>query len=64
MTLAEARAALAAAEGDVLVAREAYKAAVGHYPAVLSAPPGTVLAELDAGLVAATIVGGGVVFRR
>lgn len=38
-TLAEARAALAAAEGDVLVAREAYKAAVGHYPAVLSAPP-------------------------
>ncbi len=31
---------------------------------VLSAPPGTVLAELDAGLVAATIVGGDVVFRR
>ncbi|WP_396898586.1 amidohydrolase family protein [Mycolicibacterium sp.] len=31
---------------------------------VLSAPPGTVLAELDAGLVAATIVGGRVVFRR
>ncbi|MBL8560741.1 MAG: TolC family outer membrane protein [Gemmobacter sp.] len=38
-TLAEARAALAAAEGDVRVARESYKAAVGAYPGKLSALP-------------------------
>lgn len=38
-TLAEARAALAAADGDVRVARESYKAAIGNYPRKLSALP-------------------------
>lgn len=36
--LAAARAALAAAQGDLHVAREAYKAAVGTYPGRLGAP--------------------------
>ncbi|MDF0599923.1 TolC family outer membrane protein [Psychromarinibacter sp. C21-152] len=36
--LAAARAALSAAEGDYNVAREAYKAAVGHYPKNLVRP--------------------------
>ena len=34
-----ARANLAAAEGDLMVAREAYKAAVGHYPNSLKSLP-------------------------
>lgn len=38
-TLAAARAAEAAAQGDLMVQREAYKAAVGHYPGTLTAPP-------------------------
>lgn len=37
--LAEAHADLASAEGDVRVAREAYKAAIGHYPGKLASPP-------------------------
>lgn len=37
--LAEARAALASADGDVRVAREAYKAKVGRYPGKLAVPP-------------------------
>lgn len=37
--LAEARADLASAEGDVRVARENYKAAIGHFPGTLAAPP-------------------------
>lgn len=37
--LAEARAALASAEGDVRVARESFKAAVGHYPGKLASLP-------------------------
>ncbi len=37
--LAAARAAEAAATGQLIVAREEYKAAVGRYPATLSAPP-------------------------
>lgn len=37
--LGAARAALASAEGDLLVAREAYKAMTGAYPGKLSAPP-------------------------
>lgn len=37
--LAGARSSLAAAEGDLAVAREAYKLAVGRYPGSLSAPP-------------------------
>lgn len=39
--LAASRANLAAAEGELAVAREAYKAAVGHYPRNLSALPKT-----------------------
>ncbi len=37
--LAAARSGLAAAEGELLVAREAYKAAIGHYPSNLAALP-------------------------
>lgn len=37
--LAASRAALAAAEGDVLVARESYKASTGAYPGRLAAVP-------------------------
>ncbi len=37
--LAQARAALTAAEGDLMVAREAYKAMTGAYPGRLSALP-------------------------
>ena len=37
--LAAARAGLSAAEGDQLIAREAYKAATGHYPKSLAALP-------------------------
>ncbi|MEZ5912427.1 MAG: TolC family outer membrane protein [Paracoccaceae bacterium] len=37
--LASSRASLAAAEGDLLVAREAYKAATGAYPGRLAPPP-------------------------
>lgn len=37
--LAAARAALATAEGNLMIARESYKAAVGHYPGNLSALP-------------------------
>jgi outer membrane protein len=36
--LAAARSALAAAEGDLQVAREAYKAAIGTYPGQLASP--------------------------
>jgi outer membrane protein len=39
--LAESRASLAAAEGDLLVARESYKAATGAYPGNLQALPPT-----------------------
>ncbi len=49
--LAGSRAALAAAEGQLLVAREAYKAATGDYPGDLAALPA--LPELPAGLEAA-----------
>jgi outer membrane protein len=37
--LAESRAALAAAEGDLMIAREAYKAATGAYPGNLATLP-------------------------
>ncbi len=37
--LAAARAAEAAANGQLIIAREEYKAATGHYPGTLSAPP-------------------------
>jgi outer membrane protein len=37
--LAESRASLAAAEGDLMIAREDYKAATGAYPGNLSPPP-------------------------
>ncbi len=37
--LAAARSAEAAAQGDLMVQREAYKAAVGAYPGTLAAPP-------------------------
>jgi len=37
--LAASRSALAAAEGDVAIAREQYNLAVGQYPATLAAPP-------------------------
>ncbi|WP_127108689.1 TolC family outer membrane protein [Pararhodobacter zhoushanensis] len=37
--LAASRSALAAAEGDVAIAREQYNFAVGAYPASISAPP-------------------------
>ena len=37
--LAGAKAAEAAAAGNLLIAREEYKAATGHYPSTLSAPP-------------------------
>ncbi len=37
--LAAARAALAGAQGDVAIAREAYRAAIGHYPKVIGSPP-------------------------
>ena len=37
--LAAAKAAEAAASGQLIVAREEYKAATGHYPGTLSAPP-------------------------
>mgnify|MGYP000026408361 CR=1 FL=1 len=37
--LAAARAAEASAQGNLMVAREAYKAATGHYPGRLSPPP-------------------------
>lgn len=37
--LAAARAAESAAAGSLLIAREEYKAATGHYPGTLSAPP-------------------------
>ena len=37
--LAAARAGEASAQGQMAVAREAYKAATGHYPGALSAPP-------------------------
>ena len=37
--LAAARAAEAAAAGQLIIAREEYKAATGHYPGTLSAPP-------------------------
>ncbi len=37
--LAAARAAEAAAQGGLAIAREEYKAAIGHYPSALSAPP-------------------------
>lgn len=49
--LAGSRAALAAAEGQLLVAREAYKAATGDYPGDLAPLPA--LPELPAGLEAA-----------
>lgn len=37
--LAAARAAEAAAQGQLAIAREEYKAAIGHYPGALAAPP-------------------------
>ncbi|MFC3087355.1 TolC family outer membrane protein [Tabrizicola soli] len=37
--LAASRSALSAAEGDLMVARESYKAATGAYPGNLAAPP-------------------------
>lgn len=37
--LAGARAQLASAQGDLMIAREAYKAAVGRYPGTLFRPP-------------------------
>ncbi|MCP5038747.1 MAG: TolC family outer membrane protein [Rhodobacteraceae bacterium] len=37
--LAAARAGEAAATGSLIIAREGYKAATGHYPGTLSAPP-------------------------
>lgn len=37
--LASAQAGLSSADGDLLVAREAYKAAVGHYPGELDRTP-------------------------
>ncbi|MGR3363856.1 MAG: TolC family outer membrane protein [Maritimibacter harenae] len=37
--LAAARSAEAAAQGSLMVAREAYKAAVGHYPGAVAPPP-------------------------
>ncbi len=37
--LAGARAAEAAANGELIAAREEYKAAIGHYPGTLSPPP-------------------------
>jgi len=37
--LAAARAAEAGAAGQLIIAREEYKAATGHYPGTLSAPP-------------------------
>ncbi len=37
--LAQARAGLAAAQGDLVAAREFYRAAVGHYPTNLSVAP-------------------------
>ena len=37
--LAQAQAGLSSAEGDLLVAREAYKAAIGHYPGELDRTP-------------------------
>jgi len=37
--LAQARSNLSSAEGELQVAREAYRAATGHYPGRLSAPP-------------------------
>ncbi len=37
--LAAARAAEAAAQGQLLIAREEYKAAIGHYPGTLAPPP-------------------------
>lgn len=37
--LAAARAAQASAQGDLMVQREAYKAAVGRYPGTLAQPP-------------------------
>ncbi|MCA3557120.1 MAG: TolC family protein, partial [Rhodobacter sp.] len=37
--LAEARANLVVAQGDLAIARENYRAATGNYPGVLSAPP-------------------------
>ncbi|MEC7764329.1 MAG: TolC family outer membrane protein [Pseudomonadota bacterium] len=37
--LAAGRAAEAAAQGNLMVAREAYKAATGHYPGSLAPPP-------------------------
>lgn len=37
--LAQAQAGLSSAQGDLLVAREAYKAAIGHYPGQLDRTP-------------------------
>jgi outer membrane protein len=37
--LAQSRSNLVAAQGDLQVAREAYRAATGHYPGRLTAPP-------------------------
>ncbi len=37
--LAQSRSNLVAAQGDLAVAREAYRAATGHYPGRLTAPP-------------------------
>ncbi|WP_151719869.1 TolC family outer membrane protein [Gemmobacter serpentinus] len=54
-TLAEARAALASADGDVRVARESYKAATGKYPGRLAALPRApkLPATMDAALAVA-----------
>ena len=48
--LAAARAAEAAAQGQLMIAREAYRAATGHYPGPLSTPPAPPMAAktLDA----------------
>lgn len=53
--LAQARALLASAEGDLLVARESYKAATGAYPGRLSALPKApkLPANLDAAMTIA-----------
>lgn len=53
--LAAARAAEVSAQGQLMVAREAYKAAVGHYPGALAAPPAppSIPSTLDAAKVQA-----------
>ena len=47
--LAQARSNLVAAEGDLAVARELYKVAVGRYPGNLQAPPSSPKHSVHAG---------------